>query len=373
VNDRIYSTRIKALQSLQGGNDVDCVALMPGANLRYFTGLSSHLSERPMVGLVPAQGQPALILPALEAPAAQSHLPEDFLLYPYRDEEGHEHAFFQAAEELSLAGKAIGVEYLAMRLLESRRLAQAATGCQLLAVEPWLPKLRMSKDDEEVAFMRRAVAIAQEAMQALLDAGAIRAGRSELQIAADLQIAMLRAGSQGEAFSPIVVAGPNSASPHTTPSERPLAEGDLVIVDWGAQYEGYRSDITRTFVIGAPTAEMLRMHDAVLAANQAGRLAVRPGLPCQEVDRAARRSITLAGYGEYFIHRTGHGLGLETHEPPYLVEGNLDLLAPGMTFTVEPGVYVPGVGGVRIEDDVMVTEDGSETLTGLARGLVAVG
>jgi Xaa-Pro dipeptidase len=371
VNDRSFANRIRALQRLETASQVDCVALMPGANLYYFTGVSSHLSERPLVGLIPAEGQPALILPALEAPAARQHLPADFLLYPYRDEEGHEHAFFQAAIDLKLEGKSIGVEYLAMRLLESRRLEQA-TGSRLVAVEPWLPQLRMSKDDEELAFMRRAVTIAEEAIQSLLAEGAIRAGRTELQITADLQIAMLRAGSQGEAFRPIVVAGPNSASPHAAPSDRLVAEGDLVIIDWGAQYEGYRSDITRTFVIGEPTAEMLRMYDAVLAANQAGRLAVRQGLPCQEVDRVARRAITLAGYGEYFIHRTGHGLGLETHEPPYLVEGNLDLLAAGMTLTVEPGVYVLGVGGVRIEDDVVVTEAGSETLTGLERGLVRV-
>jgi Xaa-Pro dipeptidase len=135
---------------------------------------------------------------------------------------------------------------------------------------------------------------------------------------------------------------------------------------------GYRSDITRTFVLGSPTPEMVRIHDAVLAANQSGRLAARPGMPAQEVDRAARRAIGLAGYGEYFLHRTGHGLGLETHEPPYMVEGNLELLEQGMTFTVEPGIYLPGVGGVRIEDDVVITEQGSETLTTLPRGLISL-
>ncbi|MGC9335089.1 MAG: aminopeptidase P family N-terminal domain-containing protein, partial [Anaerolineae bacterium] len=178
MNDRTYAERIKALQQLQTANNVACVALMPGANLRYFTGVTSHLSERPMLGLIPAEGQPALILPALEAPAAQAHLPADFTLYPYRDEEGHEHAFFEAGEALSLEEKTIGVEYLAMRLLESRRLEQAAPGCVLMAVEPWLPKLRMAKDDKEVAFTRKAVAIAETAMQSLLDEGTIRAGRT---------------------------------------------------------------------------------------------------------------------------------------------------------------------------------------------------
>jgi Xaa-Pro dipeptidase len=364
------SPRIASLQRLQATNGVACVALMPGANMLYFTGLPAHLSERPIVAFVPAQGQMAVLLPGLEAPAAQKYLPGDARLFPYSDEEGHEPAFHQLAKELELEGKAIGVEYLAMRVLEMRRLEQAAPDCQLLAVEPWLPPLRMRKEDAELEQMRQAVGIAERALQSLLDAGAICAGRSELEIAADLKIALLREGSQGDAFSPIVVAGPNSASPHASPSDRIMASGDLVIIDWGAVQNGYRSDITRTFVLGSPTPEMERIHDAVLAANQAGRLAARPGVPAQEIDRLARRAITLAGYGQYFIHRTGHGLGLETHEPPYVVEGNQELLQPGTTFTVEPGIYLPGVGGVRIEDDVVVTAEGSETLTTLPRDLI---
>jgi Xaa-Pro dipeptidase len=372
MQEHTYSSRLATLRHLQTANGVECVALVPGANLRYFTGLAGHLSERPTVAFIPAQRRLAVVLPELEAPAAHSQLPPDAQLFTYRDEEGHEHVFHQVAEELTLSGKPIGVEYLAMRLLEMRRIEQAAPDCQFLAIEPWLPRLRMKKDKDEVACMQQAIAIAERAMQHLLDRGAIQPGRTELEIAADLRIEMLREGGQGEAFSPIVVAGPNSASPHAGPSDRPMAEGDLVTIDWGTTYQGYRSDITRTFVLGSPTPEIIKIYDAVLAANQAGRIAVRPSLPAQEVDRAARQAITLAGYGEYFIHRTGHGLGLETHEPPYIVEGNLDILEPGMTFTVEPGIYVPGVGGVRIEDDVIVTEDGSETLTDMPRQLVSL-
>lgn len=372
TGEQMHTLRLEALRRLAVANGVECVALMPGANLHYFTGLDKHLSERPMVAFVPTDGPLTVLLPGLEAPAAQALLPEEARLFTYLDEEGHEHVFHRVAEELDLDGKTMGVEYLAMRLLEMRRIKQSAPGCQSLAVEPWLPELRMSKDETEIAHMRRAVEIAEGAMQHLLDDGAIRPGRTELEVAADLQIAMLRGGGQGLAFSPIVVAGPNSAFPHASPSDRPLEEGDLLIVDWGTVCNGYRSDITRTYVLGAPAPDMVRIHDAVLAANQAGRLAVRPGMPAQEVDRVARRAITLAGYGEYFIHRTGHGLGLETHEPPYIVEGNLDLLRAGMTFTVEPGIYLPGVGGVRIEDDVVVTDEGSETLTTLPRDLVSL-
>jgi len=367
-----YDLRIEALQQLQVVNGVACVALMPGANLRYFTGLPAHISERPTVSFVPCTGQLAVLLPELEVPAARWHLPGSVRLFTYSDEDGHEEAFRQVASELELEGQTLGVEYLAMRLLEARRIEQAAPGCRLLAVEPWLPPLRMSKDQVELDSMRQAITIAERALQSLLDTRAIRVGRTELEIAADLQIALLREGSQGEAFPPIVVAGPNSALPHVSPSGRPLESGELVVIDWGAAYKGYRSDITRTFVLGAPTTEMERIHDAVLSANQAGRLAARPQMPAQEVDRAARRVISRSGYGQYFIHRTGHGLGLETHEPPYIVEGNQELLELGMTFTVEPGIYVPGLGGVRIEDDVVVTADGAETLTTLPRDLICL-
>jgi Xaa-Pro dipeptidase len=373
MQDRTLTGRMEALQALQEANGVACVALVPGANLHYFTGLTTHLSERPTVAFVPAHGPLVVLLPELEALGAQACLPADIRLFTYRDEEGHEHVFHQVAEELALSGERIGVEYLAMRLLEMRRIQQSAPGCQLLAMEPWMPQLRMRKDETEIAHVRRAIQIAERAMQRFLDEGGIRPGRTELKVAADLRIAMLQEGGQGEAFSPIVVAGPNSAAPHVSPSDRPLAVGDLVIIDWGTIYQGYRSDITRTFVLGSPTPEMERIHDAVLAANQAGRLTVRPAMPAQEVDRVARRVINMAGYGDYFIHRTGHGLGLETHEPPYIVEGNLEILEPGMTFTVEPGIYLPGVGGIRIEDDVVVTEDGMETLTTLPRELVLLG
>jgi Xaa-Pro dipeptidase len=370
--ERVYTSRLQALKRLQKTNGVECVALVPGANLRYFTGLTNQLTERPAVAFIPAQGNMALVLPELEVAAAKAHLPESARLFTYRDEEGHELAFMHVAEALALAGKPIGVEYLAMRMLEMRRIEQTAAGCRLLAAEPWLPPIRMRKSEPELALMRRAVQIAERAMQRLLDERAIRPGRTELEVAADLRIAVLREGGQGEAFSPIVAAGPNSAAAHTTASERPLTEGDLVIIDWGAVYGGYRSDITRTFVIGSPSSQAQAIYDIVLTANQAGRMMVRAGMPAQEIDRAARRPIILAGYEHYFTHRTGHGLGLETHEPPYIVQGNPLLLQAGMTFTVEPGIYLPEVGGVRIEDDVLVSEEGCETLTTLPRELISL-
>ena len=195
---------------------------------------------------------------------------------------------------------------------------------------------------------------------------------TEKQVAALLKVEMLRAGGEEMSFSPIVVAGPNSASPHATPGDRPIQPGDLIVVDCGVTVGGYAADITRTFVVGELEPEMAHVYEVVRAANAAGRAAVGPGVPAEEVDWAARAVIEEAGYGEYFIHRTGHGLGLEVHEPPYIVAGNGRLLQPGMTFTVEPGIYLPGRGGVRIEDDVVVTPSGVESLTTFPRELTAL-
>ncbi|NMB55697.1 MAG: M24 family metallopeptidase, partial [Leptolinea sp.] len=156
------------------------------------------------------------------------------------------------------------------------------------------------------------------------------------------------------------------------PSERKLEQGDLVVVDWGASFQGYASDLTRTLILGSPTNEQKAIAGSVLRANTAGRAAGKPGLPAGDVDRAARAEIDRDGFGKYFTHRTGHGLGMEAHEPPYIFTENLQILEPGMVYTVEPGIYLPGKGGVRIEDDVVVTADGSESLSDLPRELVVI-
>jgi len=169
-----------------------------------------------------------------------------------------------------------------------------------------------------------------------------------------------------------VASGPNSASGHAFPTERKLAAGDLLVIDWGASAAGYFADITRTFAVGEVEEELAKVHRIVQEANAAGRAAVRAGATCGSVDDAARSVIQAAGYGEYFIHRTGHGLGMEIHEEPYMRAGNEMVLEPGMTFTIEPGIYLPGRGGVRIEDNMVVTEDGGESLTDLRRELVHI-
>jgi Xaa-Pro dipeptidase len=224
------------------------------------------------------------------------------------------------------------------------------------------------KDPTEIAAMRSAVQIAEAAMEATLPL--IKSGMSEQEVAAELMVQLLRAGSDAEfPFSPIIASGPNSALPHAVPTERIIQPGDLLLIDWGARVGGYISDLTRTFAIGEIDQALSQIYQVVHAANASGRDAVKPGITCGDVDLAARAQIEKGGFGEYFIHRSGHGIGLEAHEEPYIAEGNPLKLAPGMTFTVEPGIYLPNKGGVRIEDNLVTTLEGGESLSTFTREL----
>lgn len=366
----MHINRLNRLIEQAGDQGLDMLALVPGPNLFYLTGLSFHLSERPVVLFFPApfsvDKPPAIVVPAFEAVKVEgTAIGMD--VFPYTDEEGYAAAFQNACAALELAGCVIGAEAFKMRLVEVRLLEQYAPGCRIVPAEDVLAELRMRKDEHELEQMRRAIAITERALRATMDQ--VKTGMTEQELAALLMTEMLRGGGEGMSFPPIVVAGPNAASPHATPSDRPIQPGETIIVDCGVTVGGYAADITRTFTIGELEPDMARVYEVVRAANSAGRAAARPGVSAEEVDRATRAVIEEAGYGEFFTHRTGHGLGLETHEPPYIVAGNEQILEPGMTFTVEPGIYMPGRGGVRIEDDVLVTSGGAESLTTFTREL----
>ncbi len=361
--------RLRRLAERQRAAGIDCVALMPGPNMQYMGGLTLFMSERPIVAFFCLDRRPALLVPALERGRAEAMAGPGVDLYSYTDEEGAAVGFARIGEALRLVGQRIAVEYLHMRVLELRALEAVAPGGQFVALEQALPGLRIIKDQDEVAAMRKAIAITEDALRALLSRPLI--GLSEREIAGRLAQEFMAAGVQRVGFI-IVVAGPNGADPHAGPSDRPVQAGDLVTIDCGVTHDGYPSDITRTFAVGETSPQLERIYDVVRRANEAGTLVTRPGIEAQEVDRAARRVITDAGYGEYFIHRTGHGLGLEGHEPPYMVEGNTERLEPGMVFTVEPGVYIPGVGGARVEDNLVVTQSGFECLTHFPRELMVI-
>ncbi len=360
--------RIDKVQTLLKENHLAALAVNPGPTLTWLTGRHFHLMERPVILLVTQNGEAAFVLPALES-AQLENLPFSVRAFPYGEDPSQwQAAFSQALRALQIDKARIGVETLHLRLLEYHFLQKAAPQAQFIPADETIGRLRLHKTEDEIAAISRAVAVAEKAWQAARQQ--FRLGMTEKELAAELTLQLLRHGSESTLpFPPIVSAGPNAANPHASPSARPIQVGDLLVVDWGARVEGYISDITRTFAIGAVDAEAQRIHEIVQQANAAGRAAARPGVPCAAVDQAARQLIGAQGYGDFFIHRTGHGFGLETHEPPWIRADNQQLLAVGMVFTVEPGIYLPGANGVRIEDDLVITPEGARCLTTLPRHL----
>jgi Xaa-Pro dipeptidase len=365
-------TRLERLKALLLEGGFQAVALNPGPMLTYLTGVSFHLMERPVVLLVAVEADPVLVLPQLETLKVEA-IPYEVQAFPYGETPTEWEAVFRdAANTLGLDGKRIGVEPQQMRLLEFGLVKAVVSKADFADASQILARLRVIKEAAEVASMRQAVHIAQAALEDCIPL--IKIGMSEKELAAELVVQLLRFGSEPELpFSPIVSGGPNSANPHASPTGRKLQNGDLLVIDWGARVNGYVSDITRTFAVGKVTPEFEQIHEIVQQANAAGRAAGGPGVPCAQVDIAAREVIEAAGYGEYFTHRTGHGIGMEGHEEPYMRSDNLQILEPGMAYTVEPGIYLPGRNGVRIEDDMVITETGVESLSDLPRDLRELG
>lgn len=361
----------KLIVSLTAGK-LDAVILNPGATLKYLTGIDFHLMERPVVLFVTTNQEPVLVLPELELPKVDL-FPYKIRYFAYNENpDSWDEVFRQAAQLLNLDGKKIGVEPRQLRLIEFRHVKAGAPEAYYPDATDLLADLRLRKDDDEVKKMRHAVAIAQSALEALIPE--IKIGMTERKIAGELVIQLLKHGSESELpFPPIVCAGPNSANPHASPSDRKIQAGDLMVVDWGAKYEGYISDLTRTFAVGEVDAEYKQIYELVKQANEAGQLAAKPNVPCADVDKAARDVIEKAGYGKYFTHRTGHGIGMDSHEAPYMRGDNMMLLDVGMAFTVEPGIYLAGRNGVRIEDNLVITKKGAESLSDMPRELRAVG
>lgn len=345
---------------------VDTVILSPGETLRYFTGLIMHKSERPTLIVLSRNDEPAAVLPELETDRARDALPEaDF--YTYGDATNPVTAAREAFERLAgdrgLDGP-FGVEFRSTRLLETEVFAPR--GAEVVDVENGIAMLRAHKDETEVEKMRTAVEIIEDILEATLEE--IEPGTTEKDV--ERQIRKRAIDSDADAFGVgIVTAGERTAYPHANTGARVIEDGDPVMIDAGVVYEGYYSDITRTVAVGDPGEEFREIYMVVRKAAAAAREAIAPGVEMQAVDRAAREVIDEAGYGEYFPHRVGHGLGLEGHEPPYLVEGNDATLEVGHAVTVEPGVYVPELGGVRIEDDIVVDEDGADVLSTSTRDL----
>jgi Xaa-Pro aminopeptidase len=262
----------------------------------------------------------------------------------------------------------LGLEAHVVTWAQQRDLERALAGHDLVPTDGLVERLRRGKVPGEVARIRAACAIADDALAALLPT--LADGPTERDFALDLEVEMRRRGASGNSFDPIVASGPNGAKPHARPSGRRVERGELVVIDFGCIVDGYCSDMTRTVSVGDPGPEARRVWDVVRESQWAGREAVRAGAECAEVDRACRDVIVAAGWGDVFVHGTGHGVGLEIHEAPRVAASARDTLERGSVVTVEPGVYLPGVGGVRIEDTVVVTPDGADPLTEFPKDLV---
>jgi Xaa-Pro aminopeptidase len=353
--------------------------LTPGPDLRYLTGYDAHQLERLTCLVVPAAGpadttataaRPFLVVPRLELPAAQASpagglgleiIPWDETDDPYALVAGRLGAGPGLGGPVGLSDRMWALMVLGFR--------DALPGVRQDLASRALRALRIRKTAAEVAALR-AAGEAIDRVHARVP-GWLRAGRTERQVAADIADAILEEGHARVDFT-IVGSGPNAASPHHEVSDRALRPGDAVVVDIGGTMPtGYCSDCTRTYVIGTPPPEFAAYYRVLQGAQQAACDAVRPGVTAEAVDAAARGPITAAGYGEFFVHRTGHGIGLECHEDPYIVSGNAEALQPGMAFSIEPGIY-PGRSGARIEDIVVCTEQGHERLNHASRELVCV-
>ena len=358
----VFQRRLQGAQAELKARKLDLLIATPSTNFEYLTSYNPGRSERLIALLLPVDGTPAVVCPSFEVERMRRHS----VIADLRGWEEQGDPFAVVRETVRRLGTGSSGGTKGTLALESStaydtslRLAAALPGWKLVDAAPVTERLRVIKAPEEIALLRRAIAITQDAIAATFAQLAV--GASELEVARVLSQEMQRRGAPGGG---LVQFGPSSALPHGGPAGPTLERETVVLIDCGCRVAGYTSDITRTIWFGSsPSAEFRKvfnvLHDAQTAAMDLGR----PGTPCQQMDRAARQVITAAGYGSFFTHRLGHGLGMDGHEPAYLVEGNMTPLEPGMVFTIEPGIYQLGKFGVRIEDDCVMTDRGVEVLS----------
>lgn len=355
-----YAARLERTRERLRGSGADALLASVGADLPYLTGYEAMPLERLTMLVLPADDEATLVVPQLEAARVDD-----------RDGAFGVRAWSETEDPAAIAAALVGAR-------SSLLIGDQTWSVFLLALQDRLPKarfapatplmaaMRMRKEPEEIECLRAAGAAVDRVVQGLRD---VRfAGRTERDVAADIAGRVVGEGHDISTFT-IVASGPNAASPHHETGARVISAGDSIVLDFGGRYRGYHSDTTRTLHVGEPPVEFMAAFGVLEQAQAAARAAVRPGVAAQEVDRIARRVIDDAGYGDRFIHRTGHGIGLEVHEHPYLVEGNEMPLEAGMTFSIEPGIYEPNSFGMRIEDIVVCTDDGIDELNRSPRGL----
>ncbi|MGI9350597.1 MAG: M24 family metallopeptidase [Rhizobiaceae bacterium] len=369
----MHNTLLKPVHDLLKLHNLDAIAFVPGANFRRIFSKDFHLMERPLVVIVPAQGKAAAVVPNLELGAFEQ-MGFDGHVFDWLDQTGFENAFSNAARTLPQLARAtrFGLEAQRMRAFEQMALQRVFPEATMVDAHKELSSIRYRKTLEEIALQKKAIEISEAALEATL--AEVRIGQTETEIQAILLRQLFGCGANGLAFDPIVAAGDNAALPHATArSDYEVKRGDALLIDFGGSYGGYHADITRTFFVGEVSEYDRAFYDTVLAANERGRSVTKSGMTAHQVDDAVQLVLENSQFSEFALHKTGHGLGLDVHEAPHIMRGNQEVLESGVVFTVEPGLYRQGECGVRIEDDVLVTEDGIECLTSFPRELRIVG
>ncbi|GAA4532092.1 Xaa-Pro peptidase family protein [Chelativorans composti] len=356
----VTERRLALLREKMKENGTDLVALAPGSHMQWLLGFYPHPDERPCLLLVSATGE-TFLMPALNAEGSREHT--DISFQTWSDDQGPNAALAAALAEVGVKpGAKIALDET-MRADFALLLLGAVPDAKHTFLADTVGALRMRKDEDEYARLKMNALIADRAMQAAW--AALRPGMSEKDVAGVVRDHFASEGAVVE-FS-IIGGGPNGAFPHHHTGDRLLQEGDAVVMDIGGRKDGYPSDITRMAVLGRAPGGYEEVHAIVEKAVQAAVAAARPGVKARDVDAAARKVITDAGYGEYFVHRTGHGLGIDIHEPPYITATSELVLDEGMVFSIEPGIYLPGRFGIRLEEIVILRKDGAEILSSLPR------
>ncbi|MBD3626055.1 MAG: aminopeptidase P family protein [Rhodobacteraceae bacterium] len=349
--------------------NTDAVALVPGPNFERLFNHSFHSHERPLVIVIPAEGTPAALVPNLELRSFDL-LGFEGEVFDWRDQDGYDHAFAALAAHMPV--QSLAVEGQVMRVFVHHALAKAWPGLRIVDAEREIAGTRLRKRPDEIETLERAIKISETALAEVLEQ--VRVGQTEKQVESLLTQALFRHGAEAHAFGPIVAAGDNSARPHAhARADYAIQPGDALLFDFGARLEGFCADITRTVFVGHADDEAQAVYDTVLRANLRGHAVTRAGATAHDVDDAVTSVLEASPYSDRIRTKTGHGLGRDVHEAPYIMRGNRQVLEPGMVFTIEPGLYRIGGFGVRIEDDVVVTEDGCRSLTGFDKTLTVVG
>lgn len=361
------TSRIDTLQSYMDAHNLDAILITSPRHVYYLTGFATNPHERFLGLLLPRGEEARLLVPALDYEAAQA-ASSVTSIHTHSDTDN---AYEILGNLLPSRIRHLGVEKEDLSVLRFEAISAAISAESYSDIGLPLREMRAIKSPEEVARMKHAVRIVEDVLRAGITK--VKPGVTEIELVAELEFQMKKLGAQGPSFDTMVLAGVKSALPHGTPDHTKIAEGELLLFDLGVYADGYASDITRTFAVGEVSEELRNIYTAVLNANLLAIEAAREGVTFGSLDRTARQSIEAAGYGPYFNHRLGHGLGMDIHEYPSVHGRNEELLRAGMVFTIEPGIYVPAVGGVRIEDDVLVTPDGVEVLTSYPKQLTMIG